>query len=74
MGLVALQQVEPYWTGHRNCVPCISRRILIHCTTREVLGLIFCAVSIEEILGSPILLENTLYKKNCHLWKLLSKV
>ena len=74
MGFVALQHVEPYWTQDRNCVPCISRPILIHCTTREVPRLIFCAVFIEEILGSPILLENTLHKKKCYLWKLLSKV
>ena len=27
------------WTRDRTCVPCIGRQILIHCTTREVLGL-----------------------------------
>ena len=36
MELVAPQHVESSWTRDRTCVPCIGRRILIHCTTREV--------------------------------------
>ena len=27
------------WTRDQTSVPCINRQILIHCTTREVLGL-----------------------------------
>ena len=37
MGLVALWHVEPSWTRDQTCVPCIGRRIPIHCTTGEVL-------------------------------------
>ena len=36
-GLVALQHVGSSWTRARTCAPCISRRILNHCTTREAL-------------------------------------
>ena len=36
MGLVALQHVGSSWPRHRTSVSCIGRRILIHCTTREV--------------------------------------
>ena len=36
-GLVALRLVESYQIRDWNCVPCIGRGILIHCTTREVL-------------------------------------
>ena len=35
-GLVALQHVGSSWTRARTCVPCTGRRILNHCTTREV--------------------------------------
>ena len=35
-GLVAPRHVESFWTRNWICVPCISRWILIHCTTREV--------------------------------------
>ena len=35
MGLVALQHVGSSWTRARTCVPCIGRRILNHCATRE---------------------------------------
>ena len=35
-GLVALQHVGSSRTRARTCVPCIGRRILSHCTTREV--------------------------------------
>ena len=38
MGLVALWHVGSSWTRARTHVPCISRRILNHCTTREVPG------------------------------------
>ena len=36
MGLVAPQHVGSSWTTDRTCVPCIGRRILNHCATREV--------------------------------------
>ena len=39
MGLVAPQHVGSSWTRARTRVPCIGRRILNHCTTREALGL-----------------------------------
>ena len=35
-GLVALQHVGSSWTRARTRVPCIGRRILNHCATREV--------------------------------------
>ena len=35
MGLVALQHVGSSWTRARTRVPCIGRRILNHCATRE---------------------------------------
>ena len=35
-GLVAPRHVGSSWTGARTRVPCIGRRILIHCATREV--------------------------------------
>ena len=35
---VAPPHVGSSWTRDRTCVPCIGRRILIHYTTREVLG------------------------------------
>ena len=35
-GLVALRHVGSSWTRARTRVPCVSRRILNHCTTREV--------------------------------------
>ena len=36
MGLVVPQHVRSSWTRDRTCVPCIGRRILNHCATREV--------------------------------------
>ena len=36
MGLVAPRHVGYYWTRARTRAPCIGRRILIHCATREV--------------------------------------
>ena len=35
-GLVALRRVGSSWTRDWTHVPCISRQILIHCTTRKV--------------------------------------
>ena len=40
-GLVALQHLGSSWTRARTRVPCIGRRILNHCTTREVLFFFF---------------------------------
>ena len=34
--LVGPQHVESSWIGHQTHVSCISRWVLIHCTTREV--------------------------------------
>ena len=41
VGLVALLHVESSQTRDRTCVPCISRRILYHWTTREVQRFVF---------------------------------
>ena len=35
MGLAAPRHVGSTWTRARTCVPCIGRRILNHCATRE---------------------------------------
>ena len=40
-GLVVLRHVGSSWTRAQTCVPCIGRRILNHCTTREVLVSLF---------------------------------
>ena len=40
-GLVALQHVGSSQTRARTCVPCLGRRILNHCATRETPRLIF---------------------------------
>ena len=42
-GLVAPQHVGSSRTRARTCVPCIGRRILNHCTTREVLKFVLYA-------------------------------
>ena len=44
MGLVALWHVESSWTRDWTHVPCIGRRILNHCTTRETLFLFLLLV------------------------------
>ena len=41
MGLVAPQRVESSQTRDRSCVPCIGRRILIHCTPGKPLSSFF---------------------------------
>ena len=41
VGLVALLHVESSQTRDRTCIPCISRRILYHWTTREVQRVVF---------------------------------
>ena len=41
MGLVALWHVGSSWTRAQTRVPCIGRRILNHCATREALILYF---------------------------------
>ena len=40
-GLVALGHVEYFWTRDGTPVPCISRRILNHWTTRKALSVVF---------------------------------
>ena len=40
-GLVAPRHVGSSWARARTHVPCIGRRILNHCATREVPGVIF---------------------------------
>ena len=41
MGLVALQHVGSSRTRAQTCFPCIGRRILNHCATREVLQFLY---------------------------------
>ena len=41
MGFSCPWHVESSWARDQTCVPCISRHILIHYTTKEVLFLIF---------------------------------
>ena len=41
MGLVTLQHVESSPARERTCVPCVSRHVIIHGTSREVLDLLF---------------------------------
>ena len=48
-GLVALRHLDSSQTRDRTCVPCISRWILIHCTTREVPLLLFVRTLILSI-------------------------
>ena len=50
-GLLGLQLVGSSWTGDRTCVPCIGRRILIHCVARKSLwpikwicSILFCTL------------------------------
>ena len=50
MGLAALQHVGSSWTRDRTCVPCIGRRILIHCATREDPPLSLIADNLQLIL------------------------
>ena len=45
MAIVALQHVGSSWARNRTRVPCISRRILIHCATREVLFFFFFCIT-----------------------------
>ena len=58
-GLVALQHVESSWTRDQTCVPCIGRRIPIHCTTGEVLMIFIASI---DALG----LRNTfIFSRDC---------
>ena len=49
MGLVASQHVESSWTRARTRVPCIGRRILNHCATREVPSTFISLTSILKL-------------------------
>ena len=46
--LVAPWQVESSWTKDRTCVSCTDRQILDPWTTREVLAIVFSAVTAKE--------------------------
>ena len=57
--LVAPWHVESFRIRIQTCVPCIGRRIPIHCTTREVLSCLFGAshsssCEVGEFLGYPV--------------------
>ena len=45
-GLVAPRHVGSSWARARTCVPCIGRRILNHCATREVLIVVLICISL----------------------------
>ena len=49
MGLVAPQHVEFSWIGVWSHIPCIGRRILNHCATREVPVIIFLTEPVSSI-------------------------
>ena len=53
--LVAPRQVESSWTKDRTCVSCTDRQILDPWTTREVLAIVFSAVTAKELKGVPLL-------------------
>ena len=54
-GLVAPRHVRSSWTRDRTCVPCIGRRILNHCATREVLcGCYFKTLSLGFSLSMEV--------------------
>ena len=53
MGLVAPRHVGSSRTRDRTPVPCISKRILNHCATREVPLLIFSNTNSEKIKQYP---------------------
>ena len=46
-GLVALWHVESSWTRAQTRVPCIGRRILNHCATREALIPFYCQITVH---------------------------
>ena len=56
--LVAPRHVGSSWTRARTCVPCIGRRILNHCTTREVLITFFNEKNFSKKLVRRIALFN----------------
>ncbi|KAJ8785351.1 hypothetical protein J1605_007298 [Eschrichtius robustus] len=72
MGLVAPRHVGSSWTRARTRVPCIGRRILNHCTTREALILSHsCPPLTQEALQDqqllkPAHLESMLHNKRSH--------
>ena len=57
-GLVAPRHVGSLWTRDRTCVPCIVRRILNHCATREALYCISNHLSIQSLSYSLALFHN----------------
>ena len=65
MGPAAPRYVGSSWTGARTRVPCIGRRTLNHCTTREVPSTRSCFSSTRFLIGPPILIEDFLYAWYC---------
>ena len=65
-GFVAPRHVGSSRTRARTCVPCIGRRILNHCTTREVphLGLLYLVFSLPGNSSSPHLLPLVRFMAN----------
>ena len=57
IGLVAPWHVGSSWTRDRTHVPCIGRRILSHCATREV-PQIFCELGILNNHSCPYICRN----------------
>ena len=60
MGLAALRHVGSSRTRARTRVPCIGRRILNHCTTREDLCYCFLAAPPLSLHPLPSLISNCL--------------
>ena len=55
------RHVESSWTGARTRVPCISRRTLNHCTTREALRLVLCPNIWSVLENVPCILKKNVY-------------
>ena len=49
-GLVAPWHVGSSWTRARSRVPCIDKRILNHCATREALCVVFSFVDLPQFV------------------------
>ena len=47
MGLVALRHLGSSWTRARTGIPCIGRRILNHCATREAQYMLYDSICIK---------------------------
>ena len=75
-GLVALRHVGSSWTRARTRVPCIGRRILNHCATREAPNVLLKGplwyvenrLSWGELMGSEKVQARQNYSRYCSLY------